>query len=879
MSTLEPSGTIALDGFASPMPLPKLLMSKQHQSNIADQVFAGGGETAALLRKLNWSKTPLGPVEQWPQSLKTAVSICLNSRFAILLWWGPKLVKIYNDAYVPLIGTKHPHALGSCGRDVWPEIWDIIGPMLDSVIQRGEASWSDDLLLLLERHGYPEECYFTFSYSPIRDESGGVGGVFTPVLETTEIVIRERRLGTLRKLAEHGARESKSVREACLAAASVLSLNPFDIPFAAIYLLVGPPGDDTYARLAASTAAGAEPMDFPADIDFRDRRWDLCREIAQAGMQEIDLTTGDIVMPPHAPWDSPAVEAVAVPILRPESKEPIGFLLAGVNARKRLDDEYRNFYLQVAAEIFSSIREAETLERERALRGEAEAARSKIQELFLNAPAPIAVLSGPTHIYTLANEAYVKLLGHRSADELIGKPIIDALPELRGQGIVEVLDDVYCTGVPFIGSERLVRLDTGGSGKPQDIFFNFVYQAIRDPHGEIEGIFVLALDVTQQVMARQQIEMREQQFRVLADSIPQMAWMANPDGYITWYNRRWYEYTGTTLEQMEGWGWQSVHDPQLLPKVIARYRQSLETGQPFDMEFPLRGADGRFRTFLTRALPVRDNTGTIVRWFGTNTDVEGQHRAEAALRQSEKLAAVGRLASSIAHEINNPLEAVTNLIYLARSVAAEEEVKLFLQSAQQELQRVSQITNQTLRFHKQQSAPSATEIGELFDSILTLYRGRLSRDGIEVKVESGKCPPLTCYAGELRQVLANLVGNALDAMPKGGTLRLLTRAATDWRSGKPGIRITVADTGIGMPSDVKKRIYEPFFTTKGETGTGLGLWVSAGIVDKHGGSLHVRSSAEPGASWTVFTLILPMDGSTAKAEAERRMSDKFAFGS
>ncbi|MGC1783094.1 MAG: PAS domain-containing protein [Acidobacteriaceae bacterium] len=854
-------------------------MSKQRQSNIADQVFAGGGETAALLRKLDWSKTPLGPVEQWPQSLKTAVSICLNSRFAIVVWWGTELVYLYNDAYRPLIGAKHPRALGRPMREVLPEIWATIGPLAEAVMQRGESSWSEDMLLLLERNGYAEECNFTFSFSPIRDESGGVGGIFVPVVETTEKVVNERRLQTLRALAEAGAGESKSVREACGAAAAALSSNPYDIPFAAIYLFVGPPGDDSVARLAASTTAGAEPMGFPGNIDFRDRRWFPFKEVAQGRMQEIDLTTADIGMPPLAPWGSPPVEAVAVPIVQPEAKEPIGFLLAGVNARKRLDDEYRKFYFQVAAELFGTIREAHTLERESALRSKAEAEWSKIRELFLSAPAAIAVLSGPTHIYTLANEAYVKLLSRSSAKELIGKPVIEVLPELREQGIVEILDDVYCTGVPFIGSELLIHLDIAGSGKPSDVFFNFVFQAIRDHDGEIEGIFVLALDITSQVIARQQIEMREQQFRVLADSIPQMAWMANPDGYITWYNRRWYDYTGTTLEQMEGWGWQSVHDPQLLPKVMARYRRSIETGEPFDMEFPLRGADGKFRTFLTRALPVRDAAGTIVHWFGTNTDVEGEHRAAAALRQSEKLAAVGRLASSIAHEINNPLEAVTNLIFLARSGAVDNDVKLFLQSAQQELQRVSQITNQTLRFHKQQSAPSATEISEVFDSILTLYRGRLLRDGIEVKVTAEECPPLICYAGELRQVLANLVGNALDAMPKGGTLRLRMRSATDWRSGKPGIRITVADTGIGMPPDVQRRIYEPFFTTKGETGTGLGLWVSAGIVDKHGGSLHVRSSAVPGASWTAFTLILPMDGATARAETEMSANSEFTFRS
>lgn len=158
----------------------------------------------------------------------------------------------------------------------------------------------------------------------------------------------------------------------------------------------------------------------------------------------------------------------------------------------------------------------------------------------------------------------------------------------------------------------------------------------------------------------------EQQFRTLADSIPQLAWMADDQGNRFWYNRRWFEYTGTSHDQMVGWGWTSVHDPQILPQVLERWRHSVATGEPFEMIFPLRGADGLYRQFLTLALPVRDTHGTIVRWFGSNTDMTEQRRSEEALRQTEKLAATGRLAASIAHEINNPLEAVTNLVYLAR---------------------------------------------------------------------------------------------------------------------------------------------------------------------------------------------------------------------
>jgi PAS domain S-box-containing protein len=834
-------------------------MTKDSSANIADELFANGGEVGALMRALDWSKTPLGPVEQWPQSLKTSVSICLNSTFPILVWWGRELVKLYNGSYVQLIGSKHPRALGARGREVWPEIWDTIGPMLNGVLDLGKASWSDDLLLLLERHGYAEECYFTFSYSPIRDESGGIGGVFTPVLETTQEVIERRRSRTLRDLANVSGLTAKNAKEACAAAARALSFNPYDLPIAAIYLF-----DDkrTSATLAANAPLEADAANFPNKIDFKAGAWRSLAAVVRGESCTVDLEPLKLDPLPLAPWGAAPSNAFAIPITQPNAIEPIGFLLAGISVRKRLDEKYRSFYVQVVGQLASLIREAGILERESTLRAESEAERLRIRELFMNAPAAIAILSGPSHRFTLVNQLYLYLVGRGSMQDLIDKSILAAMPELAGQGIVELLDQVYRTGVPFVGNERHIKVDRSGSGQLVDGFFNFVYQPALDAQGHVEGILVLAIDVTEQVLANQEIETREKQFRALADSIPQLAWMANADGFIGWYNQRWYEYTGATPEQMKGSGTEFVH-PDFLPRVLARYEQSMKTGEPFDMVFPLRRADGTFRSFLSRALPVRDNAGTIVRWFGTNTDVEGQQRAEAALRQSEKLAAVGRLASSIAHEINNPLEAVTNLIYLARVAAVSPEAKLYLESAEHELERVSQITSQTLRFHKQQSAPTPTDIVELLESILTLYRGKLSREGIRLKLKTALCPPLVCYAGEIRQVVANLISNALDAMPKKGTLSLRVRPATNWRTEETGIRFTVADTGQGMSPETRKHIYEPFYTTKGEFGTGLGLWVSAGIVEKHRGNIRVRSNSRPGESGTVFSVVLPHPGTVA----------------
>jgi hypothetical protein len=190
----------------------------------------------ALADSVDWARTPLGPADGWPQSLRTVTDLCLASRFPIVIYWGPELVTIYNDAYAPILGAKHPWALGRPCREVWGEIWDVIRPMLLGVVETGTATWSDDMLLLLERRGYPEECYFSFSFTPVRTEEGHVGGVFTAVIETTERVVGARRMLTLRELGQQ-VTEAATAEHACRLAAQTLAGNPADLPFALIYLL------------------------------------------------------------------------------------------------------------------------------------------------------------------------------------------------------------------------------------------------------------------------------------------------------------------------------------------------------------------------------------------------------------------------------------------------------------------------------------------------------------------------------------------------------------------------------------------------------------------------------------------------------------------
>ncbi len=348
----------------------------------------------------------------------------------------------------------------------------------------------------------------------------------------------------------------------------------------------------------------------------------------------------------------------------------------------------------------------------------------------------------------------------------------------------------------------------------------------------------------------------ERQFRTLADSIPQLAWMAEPNGDLFWYNHRWYEYTGTTPEQMAGWGWQSVHDPKALPVVIEKWRAALATGKTFQMVFPLRAADDTYREFLTLAMPVRDAAGNVARWFGTNTDITEQRRSEEALRQTEKLAATGRLAASIAHEINNPLEAVTNLVYLARKQPTN--AARYLTMADRELDRIAQITKNTLGFYRDSVSATEVDISQVLAEVISLYERKLHFKKINLRPDFGNGIKVIGFPGEIRQIFANLIANAIDALPEGGCLSI--RASQSWaRDGvdRPGVRVTFMDNGSGIAPEDREKIFQPFFTTKKDVGTGLGLWLTLGLVTKHRGSIQVRSSIRPGQTWTAFSVFLP----------------------
>lgn len=346
--------------------------------------LAGGGETGALIRSKDWSQTPLGPIDSWPQSLKISLRIVLSSRYPMFIWWGEELSLLYNDAYAQMtLASKHPWALGRPGHEVWSEIWSEIHPRIKEVIQKGQATWDEELLLILERQGFPEETYHTFSYSPIPDDHDGIGGIICPVTEETKQVISRRRLKTLRELAARTTEESRSAENAARAAIEILAENPYDISFALIYLL---DAEGKGARLAGATGLPADSPARPQTIDLsaaESAGWPLAPALASPPTDLVSALRERFGPLPGGVWPESPEQAIVLPIKPSAQSSVAGLLVVGLSPRLLFDDEYRGFLELTAGHIGTAIANAQAYQAERQ-RAEALAELDLAKTTFFN---------------------------------------------------------------------------------------------------------------------------------------------------------------------------------------------------------------------------------------------------------------------------------------------------------------------------------------------------------------------------------------------------------------------------------------------------------------------------------------------------------------
>jgi PAS domain S-box-containing protein len=648
------------------------------------------GGVAALMRAHDWSTSPLGPPARWPQALRSVVGLLLASKFPMFVAWGPELGFLYNDAYAEVLGKKHPAAIGRRFHDIWAEIWGDIHPLIERAMA-GESVYQEDLPLLMDRKGYDEQTWFTFSYSPVFDEHGDVAGMFCACTETT---------------------------------ASVLA---------------------------------------------------------------------------------------------------------------------------------SSHREREI---------------ERLRQMFQQAPGVLGVLRGPEHVFEIANEAYRELVGGR---ELIGKRVVDALPEVEGQGFVALLDQVYRTGEPYVGRAIPLRLMRAEGADLEERFVDFIYQPLRNESGQVTGIFFEGTDVTDAVRSLQALRESEQRLRQLANTIRHLAWMAAPDGTVLWFNDRWREYTGMTTRQLMSETAGEMLHPDDLPGVQARWQRAVATGEPYENHMRLRRADGAWRRFHACAAPVRGADGNVVQWFGTCTDVEEAHAAREALEDASRRK--DEFLAMLAHELRNPLAPISAASQVLRVVAQDEP----------RTRRASDVISRQVR-HMVSLVDDLLDVSRVTRGLVELQRERVALDSIVahaleqarplldgrghvLSVEMPQHPP--CVMGDrtrLAQIVANLLNNSAKYTPPGGRIVLRVDAQDDRAI------LRVQDNGIGIDAALLPRVFQLFTQAertpdRTQGGLGIGLALARSLAELHGGTLTAHSDgADAGAT---FCLSLPLAPAQADTHAPR----------
>lgn len=613
--------------------------------------------------------------------------------------------------------------------------------------------------------------------------------------------------------------------------------------------------------------------------------------------------------------------------------------------------------------------------------------RDRLCNLLDQAPAGMGLVAGPEHRWSYVNQHYIRMTGRSSAADFLGKTVRESMPELEAQGFVALIEKVYRTGEPRSGHEIGVSVNRGTGGRPEEGYFDFAYEPVRDAAGKIEGVFIYAIEVTAAVAARKVIEEQSELLR-LAHSAAQIgAWEWDPIREKNLLSPEAHRILDTSPDDpqfMEKWlsriepadrprvelllhegyrlGRMEIEYRYLHPALGPRWLLSTGMRRPAEtrmfgivQDVTLRksaesdahrlaaivessedaivgknlhgivtswntgaerifgykaeemigksimkiippehyedesrilatvGRGDRIEHFETVRIkkngepleisltisPVRDENGKIVGAAKIARDITHQKQAERALRTTERLASVGRLAATVAHEINNPLEAVTNLIFLARNAPQSEDKDKYLAMADEELERVSHLTKQTLGFYRESNGATGVRLGEVVESLLSVFSSRMRNKGIGACSDIREDVEVHAIPSEIRQVVANLLSNSIDATYAGGRIVVRIARSRRWKDGEDGgVRLTIADSGSGISPEIRARLFEPFFTTKKDVGTGLGLWITRNIVENHKGSIRVRSSTKAGRSGTVVSIFLPVAAEDAATSTQ-----------
>jgi PAS domain S-box-containing protein len=639
-------------------------------------LIAGQGEMAARIRSYNWAQTPLGPIEEWSETLVASVNLMLHSPFPTILSWGPEMVFLYNDAAISTLTTKHPDALGGLYCDVFREAWDLVSADLEACLYQGKTAVRDNMLIPILLDGVLEDQYFSYSLIPVY-ENGKIGGVYDAFRNMTEIVLGARRL-----------RESE-------------------------------------ARLKLAT------------------------EVAKLGVFV---------------WDT-------------------------VQDRESWENDHMY-------EIFGRTRD----------------------------------------------------LGPVNGAAFIGEVVH---PDYR-DAFRQAMDQTLQKGQPFRFEGLMYRSD----GALRCIEVNGNLQPETDgTRGRILGT---VRDVTK--IRGTEAELRENakhlgELAAIVASSDDVIVSKDLKGIITSWNQAATRVFGYSPEEIIGTSILKLI-PDHLHSDEKRIIESIRAGRRIEHFETVRLAkDGRTIEASITVSPIKDEEGRVIGASKILRDISGRKRMEQSLLQAEKIAATGRMAATIAHEINNPLEAVMNLLYLLRPKITDDDGRGFLAAAEDELGRVSHIAKQTLGYYREHAAATLASVDDIAEHALTIYEPRCIAANINVRRSIGSSTKIVLRRGEMMQIISNLIANAIYAMPSGG---ILSVSVSDAPGSEDGIVLTVEDDGVGIfPKDLP-RVFDAFFTTRATVGTGIGLFIAKQFVEGHGGWIDIESSRESDTHGTTVRVFLPL---------------------
>ena len=1252
------------------------LSSEAVQAIYVPEFLSGGGEMGQRIRDYDWAKTSLGAVETWPQSLRTCIRIMLTSRQPIWIGWGKDLIKFYNDPYKAIVGGKHPWALGKPASLVWKDIWKDIEPMLKQVMEKDEGTYVESQLLIMERNGYPEETYYTFSYTPIPGDDGKTAGMFCANTDDTERITSERQLKTLTQLGKSLV-DCKTSEEIIKKTMATFEENPHDFPVAILRTIV-----DNKAVLVDSTPLGPSenlvPREFNLDADN-----ELAFTIKKAFKERKPQLFEDLIKKighlPKGAWQVSPNKAMILPIAQTATKEQYGILVIGLNPYRLPDEKYIGFFSLLADQIATSFADVHILEEERkraealaeidrakttffsnishefrtpltlllgpiedtlhdpstieankvrmdvayrnalrmqkmvntlldfsrieagrmegkfsrvdicsfthelastfrsaiekagmqlvfdcakiknevyvdvdmwekivlnlisnafkyskegaiaikikevankiqlsvsdtgvgipanhidkifdrfhrvdniqgrsqegtgiglamvkelvrihqgaitvdsevnkgstftvtipsgkehlsedkivdstaaisnyadafvlealkwnrveknnehfintsvdpvatkkgtkkytvlladdnadmrdyvarllseqfevitAIDGEDAleklvhdlpdllisdimmpkldgfgllhkirnhpdlknlpvillsarageeakvegleagaddylvkpfsakellarveaniriaksriAAEANLREMIRQSPVATVLLKGPSMVIEIVNEKGLELWG-RKYEDVINRPITEALPELIEQGFDKLMEQVYNTGNPINGNEVPVELMR--FGKPETFYLNFIYQPLKNEAGESEGVIAVGIDVTETVVARKKVEQSQKELNELANAVPQLVWVADPNGDVLYYNDRVSEFSGAKKKNDGMWHWEGlVHDDDRAVTEQA-WNDSVEKGIEYQIEHRIKMKNGEYRWFLSRAIPYKNEKEEIIKWFGTATDIHSSREHASILeaqvqKRTQELNTLNvslqqsnnelqQFAHVASHDLKEPLRKIKTFASRLRDdpqSSFSENGKLFLSKINSATDRMGLMIEGVLNYSMLSAAQQKIESVDLNETVKNIESDlEVSIAQREAIIDFDELPVVEGASILLYQLFYNLINNSLKFSKPGQAPVVTISSAMVQHNGKEFAEITISDNGIGFEQEFAEKIFETFLRLNSKDmfeGTGLGLSLCKRIAERHGGFIKAISEPDKGATFITY---------------------------